>query len=425
MQIRLAFGKQGLHIDIPDHNVTILEPKYIPGLSDETGAIRGALQEPIGCPRLAELAKIEDTVAIVFSDITRPQPRDIILPVLLEEISHIPKDQITLINALGTHRQNTLDELSEMLGNEIVADYKIIQHDAWDRNKMIHVGTSSHNRDIYLNAEYMEADIKILTGFIEPHFFAGFTGGPKAVFPGLTYQPLVMANHGSKMIADSRATWCITAGNPIWEEMREAALMSSPTFLVDVALNRDQKIIGVFAGDLLQAHSSGVQFVKSNSMMAVQDPFDIVITSNSGYPLDLNLYQTVKGMSAASQVVKRGGSIIIASECWDGLPEHGEFATLLQMAESPRTLLSQIQADGFQRQDQWQVQILAQILLKADVFLYSTYLDKKTVKSAMLNYCDSIEDTIISLLKLYGPEAKICVLPEGPRTIPYIEKSPL
>ena len=420
MRVKLAYGKEGLWIELPDRNVTVVEPKYVQGLVDEREALRTALRSPTGTPPLRDLVKSDDTVAIVFSDITRPQPRKQMLPILLDEISHVPREQILLINALGTHRANTEDELVEMLGRDIAANYPILQHNAWDEDDMVYVGRTSFGHEVSINAHYMRASVKILTGFIEPHFFAGFSGGPKAVLPGIADERAVLANHDAAMIGAPRATWGVTTGNPIWEEMREIALTTSPTFLLNVSLNRDKQITGVFAGDLLQAYAAGTEFVASTALVPVPEPFDIVVTSNSGYPLDLNLYQAVKGMSAAAQVVKPGGSIVIAAECWDGIPDHGEYGKLLQMGSTPEELLAMVHSFEFVRQDQWQVQVQAQIQLKADVYVKSSYLDAGTIESAMLRPCTSVEETVGTLLDSYGPEAKICVLPEGPMTIPYV-----
>jgi len=342
------------------------------------------------------------------------------LPVLLEEISHVPREQIVLINGVGTHRANTKDELEEMLGPDVVANYRIVQHDCRDQANTVAIGRTSFGHEVRVNADYIRASTKILTGFIEPHFFAGFSGGPKGVLPGIADQRSVLANHGAEMIGDPQATWGVTNGNPIWEEMREVALMTSPTFLLNVSLNRDKQITGVFAGDLLAAHAEGTQFVGSTALVPVPEPFDIVIASNSGYPLDLNLYQAVKGMSAAAQVVKPGGSIIIAAECWDGIPDHGEYGRLLRMASSPEEILEMVHARGFACQDQWEVQVQANVQMKADVYVRSTYLDAETVERAMLRHCASVEETVAGLLDRYGPEATICVLPEGPMTIPYV-----
>jgi nickel-dependent lactate racemase len=230
----------------------------------------------------------------------------------------------------------------------------------------------------------------------------------------------VLANHDAQLIADPKATWGVTEGNPIWEEMREAALMIGPAFLLNVTLNRDQAITGAFGGDLLAAHAAGTRFVTSTALVPVPEPFDIVITSNSGYPLDLNLYQAVKGMSAAARVVRQGGSIIAAAECWDGVPEHGEYGQILQMADTPQELLALIHSWDRVRQDQWQAQIQAQVQMKADVYVKTSYLDDGTIRRAMLKPCHSIEGTLAVLLERCGPQATICVLPEGPMTVPYV-----
>ncbi len=423
MRVKLAYGKEGLWVELPDRNVTVVEPRYVPGLPDEAEAMRAALRTPLGSPPLRDLVRPDDTVAIVFSDITRPQPRERMLPALLQEIAHVPRERIVLINALGTHRPNTHDELAAMLGADIVAGYRVAQHDAWDQANLVHLGRTSRGHDAYVNAGYMQARVKILTGFIEPHFFAGFSGGPKAVLPGLAGLGSVLGNHDAELVAHPRATWGVTEGNPIWAEMREVALLTRPTFLFNVSLNRDRRITGVFAGDLLAAHAAGARFVALTAMVAVPEAFDIVVTSNSGYPLDLNLYQAVKGMSAAAQVVRPGGSIVIAAECWDGIPAHGEYGRLLQLAQTPGEILALIKSWREVRQDQWQAQIQAQIQLKAAVYVYSSYLGEEATCRAMLRPCRSVEEAVAALLARYGPNARICVLPEGPMTIPYVAES--
>lgn len=424
VKVKLAFGKEGLWVDLPDRNVKVLAPRYVPGLRDEERALREALRHPMGTPPLRSLVRKTDTVAVVFSDLTRPQPRERMLSVLLDELSHVPRERITLINALGTHRPNTPAELREMLGDALVDAYRIVQHDPEDKANLVPLGRTSFGHEVAVNRAYMEADVKILTGFIEPHFFAGYSGGPKAVCPGLADTRAILLNHSAPMIGHPQATWGVTEGNPIWEEMREVALMTSPTFLFNVTLNRDHRITGVFAGDLLQAHRAGTRFVAATALVPVEKPFDIVITSNSGYPLDLNLYQAVKGMSAAARVVKEGGSILVAAECWDGIPDHGEYGRLLREAGTPDRLLEMIQAPGFLRQDQWEAQVQALVQKKAEVYVYSTYLSDEMIRGAMLIPCPSLEETVASLLRRYGPDASICVLPEGPMTIPYLTSPP-
>ncbi len=420
MRVKLAYGREGLWVDLPDRSVTVVDPRFVEGLPDEEAAIIQALRRPLGTPPLREIVKPEDTVAIVFSDITRPTPNDRLLPPLLAELCHVPREQIVLINATGMHRLNTEEELRGMLGDGVVDDYRIVQHDAWDESGMVNLGQTRFGHEILVNRTYAEATVKILTGFIEPHFFAGFSGGPKAVLPGVAGVRLVLENHSAAMLDHPGATWGITAGNPVWEEMLEVALKTDPTFLLNVALNRERAITGVYAGSLQAAHQAGTAAVRQAAMVRVEAPFDVVITSNSGYPLDLNLYQAVKGMSAAAQVVREGGSIIIAAECWDGVPDHGEYKNILQMADSPQALLEVVRRPGFLMMDQWEAHVQARVQCRAAVYVKNSYLSDDEIRAALLRPCHQIEETLAELLACYGPDARICVLPEGPQTIPYV-----
>jgi nickel-dependent lactate racemase len=222
------------------------------------------------------------------------------------------------------------------------------------------------------------------------------------------------------MIGNPRATWGVTWGNPIWEEAREAALMTKPTFLLNVTLNCNKEITGVFAGALEAAHDAGIEFVRETAMVAVDEPFDIVITTNSGYPLDMNLYQAVKGMSAAEQVAREGGAIIIAAACSDGIPDHGLYGKLLREADSPAALFDSIIHNVETRQDQWQAQIQARIQMRADVYVYSDNLTDEQIQTALLRPCRNIATTVEQLRNKYGRDARIGVIPEGPQTIPYL-----
>ncbi|NLE45563.1 MAG: nickel-dependent lactate racemase [Chloroflexi bacterium] len=420
MRVKLAYGKEGLWVELPDDNVTVVEPRYVEAIPDERSALTNALRHPMGSAALRELVGSDRTVAVVFSDITRPTPNDRILPPLLDELNHVASEQITLINATGMHRSNTDVELRGMLGDAIVDGYQIVQHDAWNEDEQVPLGHTSFGHEILVNRRYMDADVKILTGFIEPHFFAGFSGGPKAVLPGVAGALSIFHNHSGQMLDDPRASWGVTQGNPLWEEMLEVALRTKPAFLYNVTLNHERGITGVFAGDLRTAHAAGAAAVRETAMVPVDEPFDIVITSNSGYPLDLNLYQAVKGMSAASQIVREGGAIIVAAECWDGIPDHGEYRNILRMADSPHGLLDVIRNQGFLMMDQWQAYIQALIQVRSEVYVRNTYLSDEEIEAALLKPCHLIEDTVEQLLKRYGPGARICVLPQGPQTIPYV-----
>ena len=422
MKIKLAYGKDGLEIDLPgDARVTVVQPRYAEALRNPVAALRAALRRPTGTRPLGQLVGPSDRVGVVFSDLTRPTPNAVILPVLLAELDHIPDSQIVLFNSTGTHRPNTDAELRIMLGGDVTARYRIVQNDASDHSSHIHVGTTSRGNDIRLHREFVECDFHLLTGFIEPHFFAGFSGGGKAVMPGLALLDTVLRNHNAQNIDDPRSNWGVTRGNPIWEDIREAALMVPRNFLLNVTLNRDKRITGVFAGDLDRAHEQGCAFVRSTAMVGMPEPFDIVISTNSGYPLDLNVYQAVKGMSAAAQLVKQGGSIIMAADCWDGIPDHGEYARLLREAEDLPSLLRTVRSPGFLMQDMWEAQIQALIQAKAEVHFFSRHLSDEQMRQAHLIPCRSIEATVEELRRKHGPGASICVLPEGPQTIPYLK----
>lgn len=423
MEIKLAYGKTGLELELPDDlDVTVVEPTFVPGLPDFEAALREALQSPIESPLLPELVKPTDTVGIVFCDITRPAPSHLMIPAVLEALPHVQRENITLFNALGTHRPNSDAELRAMLGDALVDGYRIVQNDAFDPATQVVVGQTNRGFEARINSALVACDVKILTGFIEPHFFAGFSGGGKMIMPGMAGLATVMRNHDAEMVGNPQSTWGITRGNPLWEEIREIALKANPTFLLHVALNRNKEIVRVFAGDFDAAHAAGCAFVKETAMAALERPFDIVITTNSGYPLDLNLYQAVKGMSAAAQVVRPGGAIIVAADCWDGIPDHGLYGQLLREADSPQALLETISAPGYCEQDQWQAQVQGLVQTKAEVYMRSDNLTDAQIESALLLPCHRIEATVEALLAKFGPQARICVLPEGPQTIPFVSQ---
>ncbi len=424
MEIKLSYGRHGLALDLQE-DVYVIRSRNLPGLSNEVEAIKYALKNPIGCESLAQILNPGLKVVIVHTDITRATPNDRLLPILLEETENlgIHSKDITLLNGLGTHRKQTENELRIMLGDKVVNRYTCLQHEPFDDSNLISLGTTSFDNQVRINKRYLDADIRILTGFIEPHFFAGFSGGPKSVLPALAGFESVWTNHCVANINHPKATWGITQGNPIWEEMKEVALMTDPAFILNVALNINHQITGVFAGELEAAHAEGCTFVKESSMFPVNQYFDIVITTNSGYPLDQNLYQSVKGIKAAATIVKEGGAIICATACENGIPDHGGYAELLKQRNSPQELLDMVYSPGFQATDQWQVQIQALIQEHADVFVYSDGLTDEQIISSHFKPCRDIPAILQVLKSKYGEDASIAVLPEGPLTIPYFFES--
>lgn len=420
LRVQLAYGQTGLTVDFPEAATTVLEPTYIKGLPDQREAVRQALRAPRGTSPLRAVVRKHQTVAISVCDVTRPMPNQTVLPVILEELDHVPTEQITILVATGTHRANTHDELTKMFGSAIVDRYPILNHNAFDEKTLTHLGEVEPRVPVWLNRAWVDADIRITIGFVEPHFFAGFSGGPKLVAPGLAGFETTMRLHDAEMIGDPRARWGITDGNPIHDAIRRIAALSTVDFSVDIAINRNRQITTVCAGELFSVHRAMCASVKRSAMQAFAAPFDVVVTTNSGYPLDQNLYQTVKGLSAAAQVVKEGGVILCASACADGLPAHGEYGQILREQSSPQALLEMISTPGYNRHDQWEVQVQAQIQQHASVFLKTDGLTAEEVRGAHLEPIDDIGLATREQLERRGPGARVCVLPEGPQTIPYL-----
>jgi lactate racemase len=418
MKTTLLYGKGVLPIEVPDHSV-IIEPHHLDGLQEDKQAVLEALRNPIGLPPLAEMVKSTDKVAIVISDITRPTPNDKLVPWIIEELSHVPHANFVVINGTGTHRDQTTEEFVQMLGQSVVDNIRVINHHCHNKDELVKVGNSQFGCDVYLNKEYVEADFRIVTGFIEPHFFAGFSGGPKGIMPAIAGIETILTFHNARMIGDPLSTWGNMMNNPLQDMTREINRLCKPHLMLNVTLNKSKEITQVFAGELFEAHDQGCAFAKEHAMVPVEERFDVVITSNSGYPLDQNLYQAVKGMSAAHKIVKEGGTIICASECSDGIPNHGNYAQILQMRRTPHEILEMINDHTFQKFDQWQAQKQAVIQVWADVYMYSTLPDDD-VEKAMLQSTHNIEATLEELKKKYGNNMKVAVLPLGPLTIPYV-----
>lgn len=419
MKIPLAYGQGHIKIELPDDRTTIIEPSPIPGLPDERAAVLGALHNPIASAPLLQRIKPTDKICILFTDITRATPNDRIIPWLLDFLKDHPRENITLLNQLGTHRPNTKAELEKMLTPEVVANWRVLNHEPENEDALVQLGTTSDGTPALLNRHAVEADLRIVTGFIEPHFFAGFSGGPKGLMPGVAGLRTVMSNHGVHHISSPKATFGVNAGNPLWEELRDIALRAGPSFLLNVTLNEQRQITNVFAGDLLQAHKTGTEFVRASAMQKVKSPFEIVVTTNSGYPLDMNLYQGVKGMSAGARILAEGGLLILAAECSEGVPTNSPFDQLLTSAQSPEEILTMLATPGFVRPEQWQAQIQALIQRRAEVQIYSG-LSEDIVRACHLTPCADIGQAVQARLASLGPEARVAVLPQGPLTIPYL-----
>ncbi len=414
--VRLAFGRGFILLEVPD-GTEVIAPGSRPGLADERAAVAGALRVPLAGPGLRELARGRRTVGISICDNTRPYPLKTVLPPVLEELGAC---EVTLFVATGSHRAATPAELLEMLGEEILSAVAISQHDARlaDAHRQVTVIPDS-GVPAYLDAGFLDQDLRLTLGLIEPHFFAGFSGGPKMVAPGLASLETIFDLHSTARTGHPRATWGVTVGNPIHEAIRHVAEAGGVHLTLDITRNRRREITGVFAGPPSVSHPQGYAAVRETAMCPVVAPFDVVVTTNGGYPLDQNLYQTVKGMSAAAQIVKSGGAILVASECSDGFPNHGRYRELLAAYPGPGEFLAALPGLPA-RPDLWQVQVQAQVQSKARVLLHTDGLTQDEMRAAWLEPAVDLGGTLASLLTEAGPGARLAVLPGGPDIIPYL-----
>ena len=419
MRTHLQYGTTGLDVELPSEHVTVITPRFVAGLADERAAFHAAMRRPLSSAPLRDVVRASDRVAIVIPDITRPLPTDRLLPWVLEEVGHVPLEHLVIVNGTGSHRANTPGELRAMVGDEVFRRVRIVNHDAHDPTGLIPVGAGEDGGPVSMCRAYVEADRRIILGLVEPHFMAGFSGGYKGVFPAVADIGSIMRYHDAQMIGHPKSTWGVLDGNPTQRRIRHNGALLNVDFCINLTVNRGRAITGVFCGGVLAAHEAGCAFSRDTTMVGCETPFAVVVTTNSGYPLDQNLYQAVKGMSAAAQIVIDGGLIVAASRCNDGFPSHGNFRSLLFDHTSPRALLDTITAPGHLVFDQWEAQLLALIQLKARVGLHSE-ISAGDVRAAHLEPVEDIARAVADELRRIGQDAPVAVLPEGPMTIPYI-----
>lgn len=415
MRVTLAYGTTGLPVDF-GRPVDVIEPAGGQVLEHPRQALLAALRHPIESRPLRELAVPGDQVVIVISDVTRPAPNRAMVRALLQELAHVPPDRITLLIATGLHRPCTREEIDSMLGADVASVYRVVNHDAEDADACRDIGRTSSGRPVAINRAYLDADVRITAGLIEPHFFAGFSGGAKLVLPGVAAAKSIMSNHDATLIGDPMARWGQLAGNPIHREQREAARLAGCEFTLNVTVNPARDITGIYAGALEPAHDVGCLELSREVMRGVDEPYDVVVTTNGGFPLDLNLYQTVKGMDAGAQVVRDGGHVVCAAECREGAG-HGAFVHMLRDHQSPSEMLTSIVTPGHHEVDQWQNQIFARVLDRATVHLHADGLNDAAVREA---FCEPCPDIAERVEELAGSKGRVCVLPRGPETVPYV-----
>jgi len=411
----LPYGYSSVTFTLPKDMVqSALLPKPFPSCLSERDAVIEAIKNPLGSLPLRELVRGKKHILVITSDNTRPATSKITLPLLLEEVRRgNPSIKVTILVATGLHSHLSYEELQEKFTEEILDNFDIVIHDAY--NELVYLLKLSTGLDLWVNRLILDADLIVAEGIIEPHFFAGFTGGRKSILPGISGYESIFLNHSPQKIDHPLSKNGVLEGNPIHTEMCEAAYKSKFSFIINVVLDKNKKIIKAFSGDPFIAHKAGVNFIR-NYTTILASPSEIVVTSNSGYPLDRNVYQIVKGISAASQTVKPRGVIIMVAECKDGIG-HSVFYEMLSKASSPSELLAQIRTGKIYCRDQWQVQILANILEENSVIIVSDNLEPNIVKNMHMMYAKSISEALEIAFSLKGKKSKVTILPEGPRVI--------
>lgn len=416
MRVRLEYGRTGLEVELPDDRIlrTLTYKDAVP-VSDPAAAVRQSLDRPTGTRPLRELARGRRNACVVVCDITRPVPNRQILPPLLDDLecAGIPRDQIMILVATGLHRPNEGSELVEMLGEEIVRNYRIENHFGQELSQHTYLGDSPRGVPIWIDSRYVEADLKITTGLIEPHLMAGYSGGRKLVCPGLAALETVRVWHGPDFLEHPRADCGILEGNPVHEENTWIARRTGCDFIVNVAIDAQRRILKVVAGDMEEAFHEGVAFVREVVVDRVPHPVDIVVTSCAGYPLDTNFYQAVKGLVGALPIVKQNGTIIMAASLSEGIGSP-PFERLFTENDSLDIFMERILGKDYFVMDQWQLEELAKVRRKAQVKLVSDGLAADVLNRLFVQSAPSVESAVSDSLREYGPDAQIAVIPKGP-----------
>lgn len=415
--VKIPYSRGHVTLDIPEKNLLGILESQAHGFKvekDEQTIVRDALANPIDSPRLRELAKGKEKIVVITSDHTRPVPSKITLPIILEEIREgNPDADITILIATGFHRPTTEEEMIDKFGEGIVKNEKLVNHFSGKDEDMADFGILPSGGELWLNKLAKEADLLISEGFIEPHFFAGFSGGRKSVLPGIAARRTVLANHCSKFIASDHARAGLLDNNPLHIDMMFAAEAAELAFIFNVVIDSDKKIIHAVAGNRVTAHRQGCDFMKDLASIDAK-PADIVITSNGGYPLDQNIYQAVKGMTAAEASAKEDGVIIIAAACNDGHGGEDFYQTFLK-SEGPQDVMDMIMKIPMEETipDQWESQILARILINHKVILVTDQCDPQMIEDMYMIHASTLEEALEKAFEIKGQDASVTVIPDG------------
>jgi len=416
MQVKLEFGHDGLDVSLPE-NRKIHHMRYQPTqpLANPAAAVEACIADPIDSPPLAELARGRSDACVVISDITRPVPNETILTPVLStlEAAGIPREKILILVATGLHRPNEGEELVEMIGRRIAENYRIENHHGTILDEHADLGTSPRGVPIWIDRRYVEADLKITTGLIEPHLMAGYSGGRKLVCPGLAALETVKVWHGPDFLEHPKADCGFLDGNPVHEENTWIARKAGCDFIVNAVIDDVRRPLQFVAGDMEAAFLQGVDFVRNVVTSKLPHPVDVVVTSSAGYPLDTTFYQAVKGLVGALPVVKQGGTIIMAASLSEGIGSP-EFCRLFEENDSLEGFVQRILGKDYFVMDQWQLEELAKVRRKANVVLVSDGLPRETLERLFVDSAESVEQAVDSTLAQYGAEAEIAVIPKGP-----------
>ncbi|HTH42049.1 MAG TPA: nickel-dependent lactate racemase [Terracidiphilus sp.] len=415
MKTRFSFGKEGLEVLVPDqYRSQVVSSHSAPTLDDVNAALAAALDHPIGCAPLVELAAGKRTAAISVCDITRPAPNSVTLPPVLERLHRagIPAEGITILIATGLHRGATPEEIEVILGPEIASKYRVESHDARDFAAHRALGSTKRGTPIYIDERFMAADLHITLGFVEQHLMLGFSGGRKLVCPGLAAQETIKVIHSPRFMREPMATEGSIESNPLHAELLEIAAMARHDFMLDVTLTQQRQISGAFAGEPVRAHAKAVAFLEKTSLETLSEPADVVITSSAGYPLDLTFYQTVKGITAAEHIVKPGGRILLLGECAEGIGG-AEFAEQLRSLTSFQNFLNAIRETPVEV-DQWQLEKLALVGVAHELYFYTPGVTKDQLGCLRSRLFADIDSAVAAVLKGVPAGARVVLVPDGP-----------
>ncbi|QDU26021.1 hypothetical protein ETAA8_10930 [Anatilimnocola aggregata] len=416
MRVKLEYGRTGLYADLPaDRVVRTLHYKDAPPLPDPVASLASVLAAPLGTRPLAELAAGKRTCCIAICDITRPVPNELILRPLLAtlEASGIARENILILVATGLHRESTDEEVLEMVGSEIAANYRVENHHGQERDEHTYLGDSPRGVPIWIDTRYVEAELKITIGLIEPHFMAGYSGGRKLICPGLAALETVKVWHGPAFLEHPRAESGSLEGNPVHEENTWIAQRAGCDFIVNVVIDAQRRPLKFVAGDMLQAFAEGVKFCSQVVHDYLPEPVEIVVTSGAGYPLDTTFYQAVKGMNGALSIIKPGGTIILCASMSEGIGSP-QFQQLFRENSTLEGFMQRITGEGYFVMDQWQLEELAKVRRKARVKVVTDGLPAETLRGLFVEWAPSIEQAVAESLAEYGPTAKVAVIPKGP-----------